>query len=682
MRIHRHALLCVLPNAVLAKLPVHRWSSVAACVLSLGMAGCGGGSASNPNEAATAVSRVPVKSTEVVSTAVTPEIQPGQPSIPDPQVVAAPSTFGVMSPAAPVSVNTPAPAVVMQPVVVAAVGSEILATPAPVFAPVLAGVDPLSTPRPRIAINAPVATTAFDAQRLANQGSFGPTEALVSEIKAQGASAWVATQMSMAQRSRYTSGMDSSVHQTGQDSNEFCAGKSGDCWRDYFSAEPLLWDFYRNAMTQPDQLRQRVALALQQILVVNNQEVTGTYGLRGYQNTLLDSAFSNYRTVLKKASLSPVMGYFLNNVNNNRTAPNENYARELLQLFSIGTCELNQDGSLKGGRCMPTYTNETVRSYAFALTGWTFPAGGKQRYDCLPLGVNCLYYAGDMVSFAPLHDTESRKLLSNVVLPSGHTAPDALEKVLDSLMAHPNTAPFVAKQLIQHLVSSNPSPAYVQRVATAFQTGKYGDFGSTGRGDLAATVAAVLLDTEARSSSVSRFAGKLREPVLMFTGVLRALNGYTDGDALSWWWGQRLRQHLFRAPSVFNFYPPDHPVAGTNLTGPAFAIHEASTALERLNFVTYIVDWGGANPNGSIPNAMGTKINVDAFLVDAADAPKLVDRLSALALGQSLSTQARDAVIKNVSWWTPEREAVNWKKFRVHTAAYLIFSSPQYQVQH
>jgi uncharacterized protein (DUF1800 family) len=675
MQIHRHALLCVLTGP-----SVHRWLAVAACGLSLGVAGCGGGS--GVNEATTAASRTPVKSTEVGSTAVTPEIQPGQSSIPDPKVLPVPVVVAVVNPTpTPAPAPAPAPAPVVDPAVMVMI-TEPMAIPVPVLAPMPAGVDPLSMSRPQIPINTPTPTTAFDAQRLANQGSFGPTEALVSEIKAQGVRAWVAAQINMPQRSRYTSGMDGAMHLPGQNGNQFCEGKNVDCWRDYFSAEPLLWDFYRNAMTQPDQLRQRVALALQQILVVNNKDVLGTYGFRGYQNTLLELSLTNYRSVLKKVSLSPVMGHFLNNVNNNRIAPNENYARELLQLFSIGTCELNQDGTLKGGRCVPTYTNETVRSYAFALTGWTYPAGGSRGPECALPGMNCVYYLGDMTPLASQHDAESRKLLSNVVLPTGLAAPEALEKVLDSLMAHPNTAPFVAKQLIQHLVSSNPSPAYVQRVATAFQNGKYGDFGSTGRGDLAATVAAVLLDTEARSSSISRSAGKLREPVLMFTGVLRALNGYTDGDALSWWWGQRLRQHLFRAPSVFNFYPPDHPVAGTNLLGPTFAIHEASTALERLNFVTYIVDWGGSNPNSSIPNATGTKINVDAFLGDAADASKLVDRLSLLALGQGLSTQARDAVIKNVSWWTPEREAVNWKKFRVHTAAYLIFSSPQYQVQH
>ena len=203
--------------------------------------------------------------------------------------------------------------------------------------------------------------------RLADQGSFGPTEAMLSTIRSQGATAWVTAQLAL-NTSRYTGGLGGEVHQyTG--AGEFCDGKGANCWRDWSSTQPLVWDFYRNAVTQPDQLRQRVAFALQQIVVINSLEVDGTYGFRVYYNNLLDNAFGNYRQVLKKVALSPVMGDFLNNANNDKAAPNENFARELLQLFSLGTCELNADGSLKGGACSATYSNEVVRSYAYAMTG-------------------------------------------------------------------------------------------------------------------------------------------------------------------------------------------------------------------------------------------------------------------------------------------------------------------------
>jgi uncharacterized protein (DUF1800 family) len=517
-----------------------------------------------------------------------------------------------------------------------------------------------------------------DAVRLADQATFGPTEALVSGIQAQGINAWIANQFTL-KNSSYTSGGDGVVHQyTGPD--VYCNGKYANCWRDFNSTIPLSWDFFRNAVTQPDQLRQRVALALQQIVVVSNIEVFGTYGFRDYHNTLLNNAFGNYREVLKKVALSPVMGEFLNNVNNDKAAPNENFARELLQLFSVGTCELNADGSLKGGTCSSTYTNEIVRSYAYALTGWTYPVGGVTSYGCYPTGANCRYLAGDMVAVAKFHDTAERKLLSGVTVATGTAAPAALDLVLDSLMAHPSIGPFIGKQLIQHLVSSNPSPAYVARVSAAFDSGKFQGFGAGKKGDMSATIAAILLDAEARGDSVTRNSGKLREPVHMFVGTIRALNGKTDGDALTWWWGENLRQHIFRAGSVFNFYSPTYPVAGTDLVGPTFGIHSANAALERLNYLTYLFDWGGSEPSAEVPNALGTKVDASAFEADAADAAKLVDRLSALALGRKLAAAPRDKVIAAVSYWTPTTDANTWKANRVKTAALLVFGSPDYQV--
>ncbi len=530
-------------------------------------------------------------------------------------------------------------------------------------------------------------TTQRDAVRLADQATFGATETLVAQIKTSGATRWVAQQMPMRQ-SGYSSGGTAAVHQTGN-TQPYCdqpAYDSPTCWRDNISTEPLLSDFYRNAITQPDQLRQRVAFALQQILVVGGMEANGTYGYRDYHNALLSQALGNYRQLLKKATLSPVMGDYLNNVNNDKGAPNENYARELLQLFTIGTCELNLDGTLKGSACVPTYTNDVVRNYAFALTGWTYPAGARPtQHGCWPQGANCMFYQGDMVPVERYHDTASRPLLSGVTLAAGHTTSAALERVLDSLMAHPNIGPFVGKQLIQHLVTSNPSPAYVARVATAFNTGQFDVFGTGQRGDMAATVAAVLLSPEARGDgSPGLRGGKLREPAQMFTGVLRALNGRTDGDALSWRWGGSLQQHVFRPPSVFNFYPPDYPVPGADerekLVGPTFGIHNVNTAMQRLNFLNYLIDWNGSNPDPQVPNAVGTKVDLSDFMRDAPDATKLVDRMSLLLLGEALPPASRTGVINAVSAWTSTNDR-DWQSWRVKTAAYLVLASPRYQVQ-
>jgi hypothetical protein len=221
-------------------------------------------------------------------------------------------------------------------------------------------------------------------------------------------------------------------------------------------------------------------------------------------------------------------------------------------------------------------------------------------------------------------------------------------------------------------------------VAKAFTSGTYSrsgqNFGTGQTGDLAATVAAVLLDDEARGAAPGRNAGKLREPVLKLTGVLRALNGSTDGEVFGAW-GDQLHQHVFQSPSVFNFYPPDHPVAGTQLVGPAFHLHNASAALQRINYLWYLLDWGGNSPNPNVPGAIGTHVDLTGFLPDAADAGALVDRLSRLAFGQTLSSVPRDEVIKAVSWWTVATDKDTWQLNRVKTAAYLVFASPNYQIQ-
>jgi hypothetical protein len=195
-----------------------------------------------------------------------------------------------------------------------------------------------------------------------------------------------------------------------------------------------------------------------------------------------------------------------------------------------------------------------------------------------------------------------------------------------------------------------------------------------------ATVAAILLDSEARTSTPSSSAGRLREPAQFFTGVLRALNGRTDGDALGWWWGEQLRQHPFRAPSVFNFYPPDYPVAGTSLVGPAFALHSTNAALQRVNYVNYLVFWGGSSPRSDVPGALGTRVDFSAFLADASDPARLVDRLSLLALGAPLPTTARTAVVNAVAAYTQQSSGSDYLTNRVRQAAYLVFASPNYQI--
>lgn len=535
-------------------------------------------------------------------------------------------------------------------------------------------------------------TSLLDAVRLAHQASFGPSEALVRTIRQQGVPVWIQEQMQTT-GSAYTSGGSGNVHKNVGNLG-FCGtgaqASNPNCWRDNFSTEPLTWDFYRNAVSQPDQLRQRVALALHQLLVVSGVQIGGTYGLRNYQSIFLTNAFGNYRDVLKQVTLSPVMGDYLNNVNNDRKAPNENYARELLQLFSVGTCLLKPNGELMGNRCAPTYDNAMVRNYAYAMTGWTYPAGGSTIWGCWPEKTNCQYYSGNMEPLPAFHDKQRRTLLAGVAVPANSSPQQAVEQVLNSLMAHGNMPPFLARHFIHHLVRSNPSSDYVGRVAAAFRSGHYvhvvGDqtyrFGHGVRGDLAATVAAVLLDAEARNPSpTDATSGKLRAPVLQITGALRALNGYTDGAPFTWWWGESMMMHIHRAPSVFSYYPPNFPVPGKKaLVGPEFGIHNVSTTMTRLNLYTYLLDWGGSSPDSSIPNATGTNIDTAAFQTDAAQTSVLVDRLSLLLLGKPLNSTLRNKVIYSANYWSPQNAPSNWRDKRVRAAAWLILSSPDYLV--
>ena len=553
-------------------------------------------------------------------------------------------------------------------------------------------------------------TSSRDAARLLAQASFGATRTALAQVKAMGARKYLLAQMD-APVSQYvyttTEAWDKARVHTHATPEGFCqtymAEHMGECWRDYYSAHPVQREFFRQAVSNPDQLRQRMAFALGQILVTSARELDTSYGFAHYHQLLRDHAFGNYRTVLEKVTLSPFMGTYLNMVNNDRAEPNENYARELLQLFSLGTCQLDMDGSLAGNTCIETYDNERVRNYAFALTGWTYPPGGNDPW----CGGNCQgwtnprYYRGSMVARNDQHDGEARKLLSGVTAPAGRTAAQGLNAVLDSLMAHPNMAPFIGRQLIQFFVTSNPSRDYVRRVAQAFATGLYSDgsgpaIGTGQRGDLRATISAVLLDPEARSdvaADASHF-GRLREPAQIIAGALRALEGYTDGDAVGaeWAWAGMMGQPAFTAPSVFNFYPPDFPLTGTSLVAPQMGSESLTTALARINYGNALLYWWGergVEPNVTITEARGTRINLvdwERMITGPGDSARALDEIDMLLLGGRLDGADRAAIITAMDAWTPDMSWLenyhsNWRKERMKTAFYLVMASPRYQIQ-
>ncbi len=553
-------------------------------------------------------------------------------------------------------------------------------------------------------------TSVKDAARLLDQASFGPSEEALAEAMRQGPRKYLLAQMDQpVSRYSYSTSAGqrrSAIHTAG--AMDFCqtvAGGQENCWRDYYSSLPVQWEFFRHAVSNPDQLRQRLAFALSQIMVTSDRELDGTYGFAEYHQMLRDHAFGNYRTVLEKVITSPFMGAYLNMADNDPADPNENFAREMLQLFSIGACELEVDGSLRSGKCVATYSNEVVRNYAYALTGWTYPAGGVDPWcdaNCSRTRwTNPRYYRGPMLAMSSHHDQQPRPLLSGVVAAANRTPQQGLAAVLDSLMAHPNMGPFIGRQLIQFFVTSNPSAAYVGRVARAFRSGIFTDgFGSIGggaAGDMRAAMAAVLLDEEARDPTLAQAGayGRLREPVHYVAGALRAADGITDGDGLvaDWGWSGQMNQAPFHSPSVFNYYPPDFPLVGSNLVAPQFGIDTVGASLKRINFANALLFWwgpSGSAANPTIPGASGTRVNLARWeaLVDSAGSAGLVERLDELLVGGRLGPGQRQAIVAAMDEWTPamtwlgrQNPPTTWQRERVKTALYLVFASPHYHVQ-
>ncbi len=358
--------------------------------------------------------------------------------------------------------------------------------------------------------------------------------------------------------------------------------------------------FFTNAVHGQDQLRQRVAFALSQIMVASAVEENSPAQIVPYLQLLKKDAFTNFRTLMEDVTLNPTMGEYLDMRNNDKADPakdtraNENYARELMQLFTIGLFQLNQDGTLQldaSGNPIPTYDQTTIQNFAKVYTGWTYPTkpgATLQKH-------NPAYYIGPMVPFESNHDTTSKTLLNGLVVPAGGTAESDLKAALDDIFNHQNVAPFIGKQLIQHLVTSNPSPAYVGRIAAVFN-----DNGNGVRGDLQAVVKAILLDPEARagdegpSLSPPDTSGHLREPVFAVASILRGLGAtVNDTNNLA---GQatNLGQTVFAPPTVFNYFAPGYTIPadftpGATLLGPEFQLQSPSAAVARSNMVNTVV---------------------------------------------------------------------------------------------
>jgi uncharacterized protein (DUF1800 family) len=431
-------------------------------------------------------------------------------------------------------------------------------------------------------------------------------------------------------------------------------------------------NFFLNMIAGGDQLRQRVGFGLNEWWVVGADKVNDPVGYTNYLNTLNKDATGNFLNLMTDVTLTPAMGNYLDMVNNDAPAPgqhaNENYARELMQLFCLGLNKLNPDGTPMldgGGNPIPTYTQDDVMALGRAFTGWTYPPTPG-----MPSAThNPQYYGGPMVAVETVHDTGAKTLLGQTI-PGGQTAEADLTAVLGIIFNHPNVGPFVAQNLIVKLTTSNPSPAYVQRVATAFNTGKFNTYGSGVRGDMQATIAAILLDPEARRGDVAATAvatdGKLREPIVAEVAIARAFHVQTDGQGLPYESNQ-MSQNVFFPPTVFNFFPPVNPIANTNLNGPEFGIFNTTTSLARVNFI-----------NDAVYGAMGSNTHLDFTPVINAGTPdQMLSWLGTLFLHGPVPDSMAQTITTAINALDPADT-----KGQAKAAIYLVTSSSMYQVQH
>ncbi len=554
--------------------------------------------------------------------------------------------------------------------------------------------------------------TATDAARFLTQATFGPTKTEIDTLTGGSIDAWITAQLALPFTSHRTA--------TVADRTTFGGSQSFTNWNAIHPPNrQAAW--WKNVLTGNDQLRQRVAFALSQILVVSDVSLgddSRAEPLANYYDILGNGAFGSFRTLLENVTLSPIMGEYLSSVRNSKAdpvtgqTPDENYAREIMQLFTIGLEQLNPDGTLAlgaDGLPFPTYNQTTITEMAKVFTGWSYPASSATITNFRSAGRN---YFTPMMLYPIAHDDTAKVIapVRSTPIPANQGGTADLKDALDALAFHPNTGPFISKLLIQRLVTSNPSPAYVYRVAQVWEAQKNS---ST---QLGAVVRAILTDYEARSPEVASNAayGKLKEPILRLTGLLRTFNatsssgrflGYrntVDGvpitsstplpataaqinqspNAFS---STRLEsvqgnfaQAALRSTTVFNFYHPDYvlpgPLAAAGLVAPEFEITDDNFAISVPNALrTFVVATVPTTPAG--PYTITLNTTYEQTLVNTPSA--LLDHLSTVLTANSLSATAKARITTALTALPASTSTLD----RVNTAILLVLTSPNAAVQ-
>jgi uncharacterized protein (DUF1800 family) len=530
--------------------------------------------------------------------------------------------------------------------------------------------------------------------RFLNQATFGPTDADIDRVMAIGYGPWIDEQFAHTP----------SEHRLAWDAAD-AAIKAADATRSAGTRE-VLDSFYKSAVSGDDQLRQRVAFALSQIFVVSMmQDNVGNEprGVAGYLDMLATDGLTTYRQLLEQVARHPSMGLYLSHLRNQKEdaasgrVPDENFAREVMQLFAIGLHPLQADGSVVPGAAA-TYNHDDIAGLAKVFTGWSW--AGPDTADGRFWGWSAYRDANrtwqPMQGYAKFHSTSEKRFLGTVVAAQGSADANAsLKAALDTLAAHPNVGPFIGRQLIQRLVTSHPSPAYVARVARVFA-----DNGSGVRGDMKAVVRAVLLDREARDDGTDPGHGKLREPVLRLTAVLRAFGASSDSGA----WligatddpGSALGQSPLRSPSVFNFYRPGYLAPGSESaaaqrTAPELQITHETTVAGYANYLRSGLQSGfGQNGvNWTAPRRdVQLALSAEAALADRP--AELVEQVANKLLGGAVNDAWRAEVVAAVESVTlpllrpdlsNQTQHDNARRNRARVAVFLAAVAPEFLLQ-
>lgn len=533
--------------------------------------------------------------------------------------------------------------------------------------------SPTPTPTPVPTPSPPTRAQMVDAASFAQQATFGLPYAGIETLAADGKEVWLDRQFALPVEDHLSVAVDFFNRREGGEFDAF-----EDDIEFLVFARRLAW--WHRAITAEDVVRQRVAFALSQIFVVSdNVDELNIYpnALSGYNDVLLRNAFGNFRVLLKEVALHPAMGVFLSHLNNRKadavanTFPDENFAREVMQLFSIGLFELNPNGTQKtdsANNSIPTYNNQDIREFAKIFTGLSWGGEGatfgKEEPD----------FSVPMQMFEGEHEPGSKLLLNGQVVPAGQSGDQDIDSAIDNLFQHPNVGPFIGRQLIQRLVTSNPTPAYIERVSNAFANN-----GNGVRGDMQAVLRAILFDDEAQGVGAPDYFGRVREPVLRYASVLRQFGANSD-DGFIAEIGYRLqflgKQHPFSSPSVFNFYLPDHSPQGAlaeqGLVAPELQIMTSAAIINMSN--VFDLMFLSETPTEAPEPLASTRLDFSDYVEVAGDVDALLDRLDIVVTAGTLSVETR-SVVASILNDIPDIE------FRTQMAIYLVLISPDALVQ-